>query len=64
MKKMTFVIIALIFFSCCYSYSQSQQNEQTMKKDIKQEERIADLEKDPNVSTEKIEKLRSSLNTI
>lgn len=47
MKKMTFVIIALIFFSCCYSYSQSQQTEQTMKTDIKQEERIVDLEKDP-----------------
>lgn len=28
------------------------------------EEAIADLEKDPNVSPEKIEKLRSSLNTL
>lgn len=36
----------------------------TIKEYASMEEAIADLESDPNVSTEKIEKLRSSLNTL
>jgi len=45
MKKISFVIIALIFISCGYGYSQSKQTEQTMQKNISQEDLIENLVK-------------------
>ncbi len=45
MKKTSFAIIVLIFISCGYGYSQSQQTEQTMKKNSSQEDLIVALEK-------------------
>ena len=45
MRKIKFVIIALIFISCSYGYSQSQETEQPMKKKISKEDLIGALEK-------------------
>src|ERR1035437_5160653 len=42
--KITLSLASLIFIGGGYCFSQSQQTGQIMKKDIKQEERIADLE--------------------